>query len=196
MDSSRGSRGSRGRIGGDGLGRSAGGADRCAGWRCMAVALLLLPLALPWLTACGWQLRGSGAGASLDGQGVYLADEVGSASLYSEARRAIELAGGRYVSSRGEADWVLTLHDQERERETGAVGVGGDAQDYRLYYRIDYSVSAVDGERRLSRQRFESSRTFAEPAGGADARRQREDELEEELRRDALRMILLRIQAL
>ncbi len=148
------------------------------------------------LSACGWQLRGAPGGVSLDEQRIQVVDEAGSSALRREVRRAIQGAGGQYTESAAEADWVLTLHGRGSSRETASVGADGDVLDYRLTYSIDYSVADADGETRIQRTSLDAQRTFADPAGGADERRARESELEDELRADAVRLLMLRLQAL
>ncbi len=165
-------------------------------WRAAARGLAVagvLVLALG-IAACGWQLRGAEGGISLDGRVIQVVDNAGSADLRRAVRRGIEQAGGRYTEDPDEADWVLTLHGRGTERETGAVGAGGDAEDYRLTYRVDYSLGEPVGEELLGRQSIEAERRFAEPEGGADARRAREEQLEDELRMDAVRLLMLRLQ--
>ncbi|WP_041595180.1 LPS assembly lipoprotein LptE [Halorhodospira halophila] len=148
------------------------------------------------LSACGWQLRGAPGGISLDGQVIQVVDEAGSSELRREVRRGIQGAGGQYTEGAADADWVLTLHGRGSSRDTASVGADGDVQDYRLTYTIDYSVAGGDGETRIQRTSLDAQRTFADPAGGADERRAREAELEEELRADAVRLLMLRLQAL
>ncbi|MBK5936686.1 MAG: LPS assembly lipoprotein LptE [Halorhodospira halophila] len=157
----------------------------------LGVAVLALAL-----SACGWQLRGAPGGISLDDRVIQVVDEAGSSELRREVRRAIEGGGGQYTESAAGAEWVLTLHGRGSSRDTASVGAGGDVLDYRLTYTIDYSVVDAEGETRIQRTSLDAQRTFADPDGGADERRAREAELEEELRADAVRLLMLRLQAL
>ncbi|MCG5548098.1 LPS assembly lipoprotein LptE [Halorhodospira halochloris] len=157
------------------------------------LAVVLLGLVV---SACGWQLRGSPGGISLAGQGLYVIDDIGSSDLRRAVRRGIEGAGGRQVESRNEADLVVILHTRSSDRETAAVGVGGDAEEYRLEYRVSYSVEDSAGDVLIDRQAANAMRTFAEVEGGADQRRRREDDIEEELRDEVARMIMLRLQVI
>ncbi len=148
------------------------------------------------LGGCGWRLRGSSGGISLGGRLIQVRNRTGSAALRRAVRQAIEGSGGRYTEASGEADWVLTLHGSERSRETASVDADGEVLDYRLTYVLDYSLAEAEGERLIARQSLEAERTFVDPAGGADARRAREDELAAELRAEVVRLLMLRLQTL
>lgn len=158
--------------------------------RVAAVALLALAL-----SACGWQLRGTGGAVSLDDRAIHLIDEAGSAELRREVRAAVEGGGGTVADAAAEADWVLTLHGRGTSRETASVGADGEVRDYRLTYTLQYSLADGAGETLLPRQSLDAERTFAAP-DSTDARRAREAELESELRADAVRLMMLRLQAL
>ncbi len=146
------------------------------------------------LSACGWQLRGGAGGLSLDGQAVQVVDEAGSAALRRAVRSGIEGAGGRLVSGPEAADLVLTLHGQGSSREAVSVGDSDGDREYRLRYRIDYSVREPGGEALISREPARAERRYTEE--GAAERRSREAELEGELRDEAVQMLMLRLQAL
>ncbi|GEM_PF-1633000 len=177
-------------------GRAAGG--RVPALRVTRRGLCLLGAAglAAVLGGCGWRLRGSSGGYSLGGRLIQVQDQAGRAGLRRAVRQAIEGSGGRYTEAPGEADWVLTLHGSQRSRETASVGADGEVLDYRLTYTLDYSLAEAGGERLVSRQSLEAERTFADPSGGADARRAREDELAAELRAEVVRLLMLRLQAL
>ncbi|MFW6380174.1 MAG: LPS assembly lipoprotein LptE [Halorhodospira sp.] len=161
-----------------------------------ALALLGGGLLAAVATGCGWRLRGAPGGASLEGRALQVRDQAGSPELRRAVRRGIEGAGGREVEDLAAADWVLTLHGHGRSRRKGQVGTDGEVVDYELTYTVTYSVASHEGETLLRRQSLEAQRTFAEPAGGADARRAREEELEAELRAEAVRLMMLRLQTL
>ncbi|MBK1725485.1 LPS assembly lipoprotein LptE [Halorhodospira neutriphila] len=158
--------------------------------------LALVALLAGALSACGWQLRGGSGGLSLDGQAVQVVDEAGSAALRRAVRSGVEGAGGRLASGPEAADLVLTLHGQGSSREAVSVGVSEGEREYRLRYRIDYSVREPGGEALIARETAGAERRFTDPAGGADQRRSREAELAAELRDEAVQMLMLRLQAL
>lgn len=165
--------------------------------RCPYLAALLAVLLCGlMLSACGWQLRGSSAGLSLEGQGIYVVDSIGNSGLRRAMRQGIQGADGRQVESRERADLILTLHSSRSEREIGSVDMGGEIQDYRLTYSVKYSVEDDAGNLLVESQSANARRTFAEMGGGADQRQTREDDVEQELMGDVARMILLRLQSL
>ncbi len=177
-----------GRVGaGSGLG-SARGRARFP----LVVAVALLALAI---SGCGWQLRGASGTTSLDGQAVQVANETGSAALGEEVREAVTSAGGHYSEGGSKADWVLTLYDQRMESETAAVGADGEVQDYRLTYTLEYGLEGAEGGARVERDSVAVERSLPAP-GNPNERQAREQALKTELRTDAVRLMMLRLQAL
>ena len=147
------------------------------------------------LAACGWQLRGAG-GASLDGRAVQVVDRAGSADLMVEVRRGVESAGGRYVESVAAADLVLVLHGEGDSREVLSVGTDGEIREYELRYRLEYSVQQPDGEQLVGRQSLRTNRAYPYDPAAAEAGRALERELLAELRADAVRPMMFRLQVL
>ena len=147
------------------------------------------------LGACGWQLRGAG-GATLDGRAVQVVDRAGSADLMPEVRRGVESAGGRYVGSAAAADLVLVLHGEGDRREVLSVGTDGEISEYELQYRLEYSVQRPDGEQLVGRQSLQTRRAYPHDPADAEAGRVLERELLAELRADAVRLMMFRLQVL
>lgn len=158
-----------------------------------AVRLFTVALLVAALTACGWTLRGSG-GASLDGRGVQVVDNAGSSALRRSVERSVEGAGGRVVDQAREDDLVITLYGEGDSQRTLSVGSDGEVTENEVTYNFQYSVSDARGETVLSRQRMQSSRAY--PKDNPEQARRRRQELVEELREDAVRLMLLRVQIL
>lgn len=156
--------------------------------------MLLLLVGLS-VAACGWQLRGAG-GASLEGAGVRIVDNAGSSSLRRAAERGVEGAGGRVVESAGADDLILTLYGEGDSRSTLSVDAQGRVTEYELTYTLEYSVTDARGETRVSRQSLQTSRAYPHNEDQPEVSRQRRDDLREELRGDAVRLLMLRLQTL
>ena len=158
-------------------------------WRVSLVAALLLVLA-----GCGWHLRGTAPGTpSLEGVTVVVDGGAARGDLLREVRRAVTAAGGE-VRDGGDGP-RLVLQSETRARQQLSVGSGGRAEEYELRYRVRWSIRDAEGETIAGPDTFEQVRAYRFDRGQVLGSEGREDQLVEELRRDAARMLAERVQA-
>jgi len=110
------------------------------------VALLLLA---SLLTACGFQLRGSGRPSSSELVGsVYIYDPE-KVSVYVPLRNALTAQQVRFVPHREQADTVVVLSNEKTTRRVASVSASGRVSEYELLHAIDLGVLRSTGQERL-----------------------------------------------
>jgi LPS-assembly lipoprotein len=100
-----------------------------------------LPLALVLLAACGFHLRGS---ASLPFDTLYVPSATGGIAL--DLKRHIQSGTGtRVVDDPKSAEALLRFSEETRGKEILALNAAGRVREYRLIYRVGFSVADGQG---------------------------------------------------
>ena len=103
------------------------------------------------LAACGFHLRGSyELPAHLSP--LYIEKESMSLRLFRELRSTLKLSGAELTEDATEAASVLKVDFEQETREVISVDSLGRAREYRLIYRLTFSLqtgedTAIDGSR-------------------------------------------------
>ncbi|RLK51341.1 LPS-assembly lipoprotein [Alkalispirillum mobile] len=154
--------------------------------------ILLLALLL---TACGWQLRGVGGGAAgLDGTAVYV-DGSPARDLRQALAEGLANSGADEVESLADADLVLRIVGDSRDRRSLAVDRQIQAREYELRYRLEFELENAEGDRLMDRNQITTVRGYRVDRDDPVGTDRREDELLLDLRRDAVRLMLLQVAA-
>ena len=158
------------------------------------------------INACGFQLRGS----------IDLADTL--SPIYIEQNSAFELAREiksllvankiKVVNRAGQSNATLSLLNEEKTRRTLSVDGSGRVREYRLSYRVNFvidtkqSASAAiensdvkNNQDSISQDSISLSRSLLFDPDAVLAVTNEAEILYEDMRRDAARLILLKLQA-
>jgi len=139
------------------------------------------------LTACGFHLRGVGAGAlpfstvSVTGDGAF-ADEL---RTYLHRDRNIR------VVQNGEAEVNIAIRAEKYGKDIQSINSVGRVAEYRLNLQIDFQVSRnkqvilENGQQKLHR-------TLTWDANNVLPKESEEELLQKDMRRDAIQLVLLR----
>ncbi len=158
--------------------------------RNLASPALLLSLLL--LTACGFQLRGTGQ-AALDLPALV----VSAANQYGDLTQALGSsleAAGTEVVAEGSAPRLTILGERRDKRPLTSSG-SVNAADFQLRLEVTFSLEDAAGQLLLSDGAVIAERTFAFDSNSFAASTDEEERLFEELYQDAARQILLQLQA-
>jgi LPS-assembly lipoprotein len=144
------------------------------------------------LAACGFQLRGT---AQLPFDSVYVQAPSGSAFAL-QLRRAVESGTStRVTDSPGDADVVLQILNELREKQILSLSGGGRVSEFLLRYRVSFRLTD-----RLNREHIPASeivlrRDFTYNDDQALAKESEEASLYRNMQSDAVQQLLRRLQA-
>jgi len=144
------------------------------------------------LAACGFQLRGT---AQLPFDSVYVQAPSGSAFAL-QLKRAVESGTStRVTDSPGDADVVLQILNELREKQILSLSGGGRVSEFLLRYRVSFRLTD-----RLNREHIPASeivlrRDFTYNDDQALAKESEEASLYRNMQSDAVQQLLRRLQA-
>lgn len=157
--------------------------------------IIFLAFVMSVLTACGFHLRGD----------VKLAPELsrihiqGSNSydpLVRDLIRALTSAGATVVEDPQAATAVLQILENSGKRRVLSVRSTGKVQEYELYQTFTFRVRDAAGEELLAAQQLELTREYLFDADDVLSKSTEEEALRRDMRRDLVRLAMLRLEAL
>jgi LPS-assembly lipoprotein len=150
-------------------------------------AILLLAVG-----ACGFQLRGD---VELPPGVSVVQVQAPNQTLTDEITVFLEAAGARAISGPEGADASLLLSGESFERRVLAVDPNtGKAREYELSYRVSYRMSRADGGVLLAPDTVNLLRDYVFDADAVIGASREEVVLRQEMRRDAVRQILRKLE--
>ena len=160
-------------------------------YACTMRIILIIVLA-GLLSACGFQLRGSSAlPAGL--KNLYIQAPT---VLSDEVRVYLEGSDTQIQDQRTGADVVLTLSDGRYDRRVLSVDPDtGKEREFALTYSLNYRAAKIDGKTLLNSQRLIIHRDYVFDPNTVIGKSREEWVLRNEMRRDAIRQILFRLQS-
>lgn len=158
-------------------------------------AALALTTAL-MLSACGFQLRGANGKGVLPFKTIYLGIPE-SSPLGTELRRNIRASGDTMiVSTPKEADAIIEVLQETREKATLTLNTQGRVRDYSLYYRLRFRVSDSKGKELLAPTEILLKRDLSFNESQIIAKEKEEEMLYRDMQTDLVQQILRRLSAL
>ncbi len=115
--------------------------------------------------------------------------------LAVELRRGLEAGGGELVSERERATAVLHVLEERTRRRALSVSARGRAREYELIYHVAFRVEGPTGEVRRPREAVELRRDYVFDPTDVLGKSGEEAMLARDMRRDAARLILRRVEA-
>lgn len=149
------------------------------------IACLLLTLA-----GCGFQLRGS---ATLPYDSLYISGadpEMGIA-----LQRAIRTTQTQVVANPTEAQGILQIASQSREKQILSLSGAGRVSEYRLLYHVTFRVSDQAGKELMPLQQIDLQREMTYDPSRTLAKESEESLLYRDMQADAVQQILRRLAA-
>lgn len=100
--------------------------------------LLLLCLVTVLLSACGFQLRGSGrqSGSLVVGQ-VFIEEPGGGVSVVQQLRKALTAQQVQFAAFRKDADTVISVDNEVLSRRVASISASGRVSEYELLHAVD-----------------------------------------------------------
>ncbi len=156
-------------------------------------AVLILPIWLVVLSACGFQLRGNYQ-LPPHLSPLYIDKDSMSSPLYQELRAAMKASGLELTTDASQASSKLRITRESRSRAVQSVDTSGRAQEYELKYELGFSLKAGE-EAIIDNGRLQLHRNLLfnpdTPLGVASE----QESLYQDMIRDSTGLIMLRIRA-
>lgn len=155
--------------------------------------IAVLSAALLATGACGFALRQSAALPGVLGTVAIEAIDYDS-PLVVDLQRELEAAGATLKPLNSAGASTLKIQSETAERNVISLDDRAKVGEYELHYRVLYAVDGADGKALLNDTPVELSRVYSFDEQQAIGASQEEDIIRAELRRDAVRMIMERLQ--
>lgn len=153
--------------------------------------LLLLTLVLA-LGACGFHLRGP---AQLPFETLYV--QGGGNQLGPDLQRYLRSGSNVSVTQTpGEAQAVLVILGESREKRILSLTGGGRVGEFELYYRLSFRLHDGKGTELMPVQQLELKRTLSFSDVQVLAKEQEEAMLYRDMQSDAVQQVIRRLSAL
>ncbi len=156
-------------------------------WTILAVAVMLA-------SACGFHVRGD-ASLSARMQAPYLATPDRYTPFHAELQRSLQAAGAEPAASPETATAVVRVWADETGRNILSISARNTPQEYEVYYRVEYSVTA-GGEEILPRQQLALTREYGYDETAVLAKEHEERDIVQALARDLAALVTRRLAAL
>ena len=146
------------------------------------------------IAACGYHLRGSYE-LPQHLSPLYLDKDSMSLLLYKELRSTLRASGAVLTEDSEAAASVLDISQEEQTRDVISVDTLGRAREYRLIYRLVFTLRA-SGEAVIDRSRIELTRNLLFNPEAVLGVAEETQNIYRDMVRDSTGQILLRLQAL
>jgi len=152
--------------------------------------ILVLVLVL-MLGACGFQLRGA---AQLPFKTLYV--EGGGSALGVDLQRALRYGSNVQIAATpAEAQAVLQVLGEGREKRILSIGANGRVSEYVLFYRFSFRLHDGKGKELMPAQPLELKRDISFNDAQVLAKEQEEAMLYRDMQADAVQQVIRRLNA-
>lgn len=147
------------------------------------------------LSACGFHLRGS---RPMKLQATKIFMEVrGARQIAAEVKRQLEINEVPVVTRQKDAEAILSLSNEQFDRRVLSVDPRtGKWREFELSYEVDLAISKPDGEDLVKRDTLQISRDHSFDETAVVSKFEEEQQLREEMMRDAAETILRRLETI
>lgn len=159
----------------------------------MRILSPLLALALITTASCGWHLRGAPKNFP-PGSLLYISAQDPRSDIAEELTRLLQNAGVPMAESPMEADYALTIHEEQERKRTVSVDERGRASEYELITSALYSVRDSNGNTLLNNAQADIYRTLQWDDDEIVSKGEEERLLREEMRRELIGRIIDRLR--
>lgn len=160
-----------------------------------AVHALLIAVVLA-LSACGFQLRGSGGSAALPFETVYVG-LPDTSPLGNELRRYIRASGNTsLVTDPKAAQALVEVLAETRDKAVLSLNSQGRVREYSLFYKLRFRVVDTAGKELLAPTDITLKRDISFNESAVMAKEQEETMLYREMQSDMVQQVLRRLAAL
>lgn len=154
-------------------------------WQRALIPVLLMAT----LAGCGFQLRGS---AALPFESMYI---EGGQDIAVSLQRAIRPTATKVMSEAKDAQAILQITGESREKRILSLDRAGRVSEFRLLYRVSFKVSDNQGRNLMNDQLVELTREITFNDSQTLAKESEEALLYRDMQSDAVQQIVRRLSA-
>lgn len=155
----------------------------------MRITLLLLPLLL---AACGFHLRGQDAFV-MPFKTLYVQSENNYSPFINELKSALEASNVQIPETPAQAQLTLQIVSETTDKQILSLSGAGRVQEYRLQYRISLRLYDQQQDDWFAPEEITLRRDYSYDSTQVLAKEQEEALLYKNMRSDAVRQILRRL---
>ncbi len=157
------------------------------------IRVLTLALFGTWIGGCGFQLEGTGALPAAMSK-TYLDTTAPNTEFFGSLRSALRLRGSELVSSRQDADAVLSISEDDTGQRVLSVSARNIPREYEIYYSVTIALQA-GGEQLLEPESLIVTRNYTYDETQVLGKGEEERVLRRALADDLARRVLRRIES-
>jgi len=146
------------------------------------------------LSACGWQLRGTGSAATIDR--LHLSASEPNSTFTQTLERYLRSSGIELVDNATDAQYTLKLIKEKSKRRTATVSASARISERLLEEQVEYLVSKPDGTLAIERSTASVERIYEYNEDNVLATEDEAQLLKREMYNDLARQIANRLQHL
>lgn len=139
------------------------------------------------VSACGYHLRGA-LDLPVGMKSVYL--DGGSTPLREQFKRTLKSAAAELTGSPVGAGMTIRIYGEDVDRRVLSLSSRGKANEFELYYRLEYELLGSDNSVLVQRQPVEIRRNYFNSQQDIMAKADEEDVIRNELYQQAVRTIM------
>lgn len=158
------------------------------------VYVLLMSVGLSILSGCGYQLAGK---ADLDPvfESTHISYQAGGHTMALLLEKQFEANKYKLVSAE-KATALVDVTYEKRDREILSVDEDGKVREYELILTVGIDVKDAEGKKLIRNQQVRLTRDFLFDINSLLGKSSEENQIYEEMRADAARLIIYRLQAI
>lgn len=158
-------------------------------------SLILALVAGLFISACGWQLRGTGA-VPAGMESLHISSQSPSGGLVREMRNTLDSAGIAVEDNATDARYSLVILDQRSRVRTATVNPNARISEQQLTDEVDFTVLDGEGSTLIPPTTVISDRVFEYDENNILATQDEREMIREEMQRDLVRQIFNRFRQL
>jgi LPS-assembly lipoprotein len=144
------------------------------------------------LSACGFQLRGT---AQLPFNSIHVQAPPNS-QFATQVRRAVQAGSStRLTNASEQAEVLLQILSETQEKQILSLSGGGRVSEYLLRYRVSFRLTDSKNREHIPTSEIVQQRDFSYSDDQALAKESEEAQLYRDMRSDAVRQLVRRLQA-
>lgn len=152
---------------------------------------MILILSFSLLSACGWQLRGSGEDANIQ-QAIYLENAQNTTGeVYQQLTKTLQRKNA--LTPLTQADIQLVINDEKYERRTVSNNDTAKTTQYQLTVSANYQILDTESNPITSESRAEITRYFTFDQNAVTSASKEEQSLRKEMVQQVSQQILQRV---